>query len=385
VLILVGGALANKPGNGGAAWTRLSWILGFRKLGFDVLFVEQIASARCTDAWGRPAPVDRSANLEYFRTVTSEFGLSAAAALIVDEGRQIHGIDRRELLARAEAADLLINISGHLTWPAIRRRCRRQAFIDLDPGFTQIWQSSGSGGARLEGHDVYFTVGENVGTSSCSIPACGIDWRPIRQPVLLDEWPVSTDGDPCRFTTVASWRGAFGQVAHDGVSFGVKAHEFRRFTELPALAGRTFEIALDIHPADEPDRTRLVDRGWRVVDPRMLAHDPGAFRRYVQGSGAEWSAAQGVYVHTRSGWFSDRTVRYLASGKPVLVQDTGCRRYPIGEGLLTFSSVEEARDGAARIGRDYQAHCRAARAIAEEWFSSDRVLAELIDQTGVAA
>jgi hypothetical protein len=261
---------------------------------------------------------------------------------------------------------------------------RRKAFVDLDPGFTQIWHTSGSKAARLDGHDVYFTVGENIGTGSCSIPTAGIEWRPVRQPVLLDEWPVCDEGDPERFTTVSSWRGPYGRVEQNGVSFGVKAHEFRRFIDLPERAAQKFEIALDIHPADERDRAGLVDRGWTVVDPKMAAPDPWTFRRYVQTSGAECSAAQGVYVQTRSGWVSDRTVRYLASGKPALVQDTGSTRYPVGEGLLTFSTLDEARAGAARISRDYDAHRQAARAIAEEWFDSDKVLSEFIDQTGIA-
>src|SRR5437870_5484110 len=155
--------------------------------------------------------------------------------------------------------------------------------------------------------------------------------------------------------------------------------------ELPKRGEQTFEIALDIHPADGRDLDLLRRHGWVTVDPKVVAPDPPAFRQYVQTSVVEFSVAQGIYVATDSGWFSDRTIRYLASGKPALVQDTGfSRNYPVGEGLVAFSTLDEAVAGAASIARDYEKHSRAARAIAEEYFDSDKVLYELIEQVGIA-
>jgi hypothetical protein len=146
-----------------------------------------------------------------------------------------------------------------------------------------------------------------------------------------------------------------------------------------------FELALDIHPAEQRDLSLLRQYGWRIVDPKVSASDPLSFRRYVQGSGAEFSVAQGIYVETNSGWFSDRTTRYLASGKPALVQDTGfSRNIPVGEGLLAFRTLDEAVAGAERIARDYENHCRAARALAEEYFDSDKVLSKLVEEIGIA-
>ena len=163
-------------------------------------------------------------------------------------------------------------------------------------------------------------------------------------------------------------------------------HEFRKFLDLPRLAPGTFEIALDIHPGDSADRERLFDHGWQLVDPRAASGDPHAFRRYVQSSGAEFSVAQGVYVDTHSGWFSDRTVRYLASGRPVLVQDTGFgRTLPVGRGLVPFSTPEDAVAGAASIVRDYSAHAAAARNVAEHYFAAGTVLARFTEDCGVIA
>jgi hypothetical protein len=296
------------------------------------------------------------------------------------------GLSVKELIDVAEGADLLVNISGHLTLDALKPRFRARAFIDLDPGYTQFWHAQGLAEERLRDHHAYFTVGENIGRPGCGVPTNGIAWRPIRQPVVLDEWPVRTHED-MRFTTVASWRGPYGRVTtDDGRTLGLKAHEFRKFVTLPMMTGHDFEIALDVDPADRQDIDALRHHDWRVVDPQSVAGDPFAFRRYIQESAAECSVAQGIYVETRTGWFSDRTVRYLASGKPALVQDTGfAGTYPAGRGLVAFRTVDEAARGADLIMRDYEAHARAARAIAEHWFDSDRVLTDLLRRMGVTA
>jgi hypothetical protein len=196
--------------------------------------------------------------------------------------------------------------------------------------------------------------------------------------VVLDDWPVANVGFS-GFTTVASWRGAYGRVEHQGTTYGLKAHEFRKLVELPEQVELPFEIALDISDADAGDRQLLQRHGWRLVDPRAAAGTPESFRDYVRGSGAEFSVAQGIYVETCSGWFSDRTTRYLAAGRPALIQDTGfTRTIPAGEGLVPFSTLPQAVAGAKRIAADYAVHCAAARSVAEELFDSDRVLADLL-------
>jgi len=404
-VLLLSGALANKPFNGGNAWSRLSWILGFKRLGFDVCFVEQINRNCCVDANGMIADFTNSVNVAYFKAVMVQFGLERSSALICEDG-QAWGIPLEELTARARRTDLLFNLSGHLTLSELKSTPACKVYYDDDPGFTQFWHAAGSSGARLEGHDYYFTLGANIGAADCPIPTNGIAWRHTRPPVVLEDWPdrasskfgvqslklevgSSTFGKGAdkpfdRFTTVASWRGAYGPVQYNGKTYGVKAHEFRKFFEMPRRSGHPFEIALHIHPADQKDLEALRTHGWSIVDPKEMSGTTDEFRRYVQNSGAEFSVAQGIYVDTNSGWFSDRTVRYLASGRPALVQETGFSKHiPTGEGLIAFRTVDEAIEGAHRIVRDYEHHCRAARRVAEECFDADRVIQRLLDEIGL--
>jgi len=360
-LAIVAGALAAKLGNAGHAWSRVSFVLGLRRLGFDVIYVEDLPRA------GAP---ERS----YFARVCGQFRIEGF--LLSDERSD-------ELARRAEGAALLLNIGGHLASGAIKGAARRRVYLDDDPGYTHFWHQAGMLDGRLDDHDLYLTFATNIGRQDCSLPTGGIDWRPILPPVVLDEWPVVTTSMD-RFTTVASWRGGYGRVDASGRLYGQKAHEFRRFIDLPQRSNESFEIALEIADADALDADLLSQKGWRLVDPRAVVSTPDDFRRYVQGSGAEFSAAQGIYVETRTGWFSDRTTRYLASGKPALVQSTGLsRELQVGDGLITFTTVDEAVAGAKAIVRDYDLHGRAARAFAERHLNSDKVLGQLLEQVGL--
>jgi hypothetical protein len=382
---IVSGALATRYLNGGGAWTRLNWALGLKKLGFQVWFIEQIGRGSCVDATGAVTAFEKCVNVPYFEEVCKQFGLWGSAALVYENGEQTHGLSYAELVEVAQAAALLVNLSGHLTLEPLKGRRCHKVYLDGDPGFTQFWHAAGNPGPRLAGHDFYFTVGGNVGTPGCPIPTGDIPWRRTSPPVVLGHWPVSAASDRGRFTTVASWRGPYGPVQYGGQTYGLKVHEFRKVVELPERVRQTFEIALNIHPADEKDRDLLRRHGWKIVDPKVAVPEPGAYRRYVQTSGAEFSVAQGVYVQTGSGWFSDRTVCYLASGKPALVQDTGfSRHYPVGEGLVPFQTLEQAVEGAERILCDYDRHCQAARVLAEAYFDSDKVLGRVLEEVGVA-
>lgn len=369
---IVAGALANKPRNGGEAWVRLSWVLGLRRLGFEVHLVERLHR---DDEVGR----------RYFEAVVSRFGLGRTATLLDGRGGALYGASEAELAAVAEDAEVLFNISGHLERGMIRAAARRRVYVDLDPCFTQTWHADPDLGFEVSGHSHYVTVGLNVGAAGCPIPSGGLDWIPTLPPVVLEEWPATPPpGGPLRFTTVATWRSPYGSLRIDGRSAGLKHHEFRRLIALPEMVPEAkFELALEIHPGDRVDLEALREHGWRIVSPLEVAASPEDFRAYLQRSGAEFSVAQGVYVESASGWFSDRSAHYLAAGRPALVQDTGIgNRLPRGEGLLTFSDPEGAAQGARQIAAAPALHAQAARQIAVEHLDSDRVLGGLLERIG---
>jgi hypothetical protein len=383
--IVVAGALANRRLNGGGAWVRLSWLRGLKKLGFRVYFIEQIAPETCVNAAGVCTSFEDCDNRRFFAEVVAAFELSDCAALIYNEGQEVHGASFHDLLDVCRSAAALINISGHLALDPLLTSIARRVYIDIDPGFTQFWHADGIRGARLEGHTDFYTIGENIGHPDCPIPTNGLPWRPIRQPIVLEDWPLGAGNSARPFTTIASWRGPFGPISFAGRSLGLKVHEFRKFLPLPALTGDDFEIALRIDPGDSADRKRLLENRWRLVDPAVVARGPIEFRNYVLNSAAEISVAQGVYVETRSGWFSDRSVRYLAAGRPVLVQDTGLgRSLPVGEGLVVFSTLDEAVAGVRSIRDNYDRHSAAARRLAETKFDSNIVLGRLMDELGIS-
>jgi len=375
--IVIAGSLAQKPGRGGHTWVLLQYVLGFRKLGWTVLFLDRLEPDMCIGETGARVPIERSWNIRYFREVMRRFGLEGNYGLLCGGTRTI-GLSRARIVERVSASAALINVMGFCTDDEILAAAPKRVFLDIDPGFGQMWQALGQH-ETFRGHDAYVTIAENVGRPKCTIPTCGLAWITTRQPIVVDQWPV--DGAPradAPITTVASWRGAYAPVAHEGTTYGLRAHEFRKFAPLPRLTTRRFELALDIHPADVKDIGLLCSNGWSLVEPRRVAGDPWRYRDYIRRSAAEVMIAKGMYVQTCSGWFSDRSICYLASGRPVLAQDTGLRDVlPSGTGLLTFTTVEEAAEAARAIGRDSVQHAMAARRLAEEYFDSSKVLGAL--------
>jgi glycosyltransferase involved in cell wall biosynthesis len=182
-------------------------------------------------------------------------------------------------------------------------------------------------------------------------------------------------------TSVVSWRGAYGPVSYQGKTYELRAREFRKFAALPACSTGPFELALDIHSGDAQDIDLLRGHGWSLVQPRDVAGDPWCYGEYIRNSAAELMVAKNMYVETKSGWVSDRSICYLASGRPVIAQDTGVGEVlPTGEGFVTFASLEEAAEATRAVRREPQRHQRAARRLAEEYFDSSIVLRALAER-----
>lgn len=376
--VVVAGSLAQKPGYAGHTWALAQYAIGFRDLGFDVLFLDRIESALCVDNAGRPCQPRESVNARYVVEAMREFGLSDRFSLIVDDGREWIGVGRRQAVEHVRDSVFLLNIMGFLKSEELLGAARCRVFLDIDPGFGQMWRALGLSDV-FAGHDVHVTIGERIGEPDCEIPTGDLTWITTPPPVVLDRWPV-VEARSRRFTTVASWRGAYGPVEYKGKTYGLRVHEFRKFVDLPRRSGQHFELALDIHPGERPDLERLVAGGWQLVDPARVAPDFLSYREYIQGSGAEFMVAKNMYVETRCGWMSDRSLCYLASGRPVLAQDTGWTAlYPSEAGLVPFTTLDEAAAAARDVVANHGRHARAARAVAEEVFDSRKVLTRLAE------
>jgi hypothetical protein len=368
--VVVSAALAQRPGAGGHIWFALQYLLGFRALGWEVTLVDRLDP-------GMPG-----GGLAYLAEEMERFGLGGEWSVLLPEG-QSAGLGRAEVERRLASCDFLLNVMGYLDEEELLALPPLRVFLDVDPGFGQMWRELDLADPFVA-HDRFVTVGLEVGGVGCEVPDCGLDWLPTLPPVVLARWPAVSGGDA--FTSVATWRGPYGPVEFAGHTYGLRVHEFRRFLSLPERAKGSFELALAIDPADTADLERLRQAGWALLDPAAIAADPVSYRSFIQASGAEFTVAKAMYVDSRSGWFSDRSACYLASGKPVVAQETGFTRHlPTGEGLIAFSSLEEAVAAVEAVRDDPRRHARAAREIAEEHFDAGRVLGRLVEELGAVA
>jgi hypothetical protein len=266
------------------------------------------------------------------------------------------------------------------TWLDELRECPKRIFVDIDPGITQFKMPpsptpSCPGYASPYDFHFHFTCGQRIGKPDCPIPTRSLRWRPCRPPLALDLISPLFTPDAKRFTTVMNWA-AYAVVEYHGVSYGQKNVELLKFLDLPRRVGDVFEIALG---GPNAPAQKLRDAGWTVSEALAATSTVDAYLDYIGRSRGEFSVAKEVYVQTRSGWFSDRTVAYLASGKPAIVQDTGfTETLPCGEGLFSFQTADDVVNAIEQIQSNYERHCRAARQIALEHFDSDKVLRALL-------
>ena len=358
--VLVSGMLAGDPGQGGATWAVLQYVLGLERLGHEVRVVE-------------PVPAFRADVVAYFDDVVRALGLEGRAALLRDGTAETVGAPYASL----EGADALLAVAGMLTDERLLERIPVRIYLDLDPVFTQLWASQGVD-LRLEHYTHFATVGLSIGSADCAVPTLGRSWRRTLPPVVLDRWAVAETIRSQGFTTVGNWR-SYGPVHVDGTRYGLRAHSAR---ELAPLASRTTAAlmpALAIAEGDAADRELLARHGWELVDPARAAGTPAAYHAFVQGSRAELGIAKEGYVVARCGWFSDRSACYLASGRPVVLQETGFSAHlPTGEGLLAYASLDEAAGAIEAVEADYERHRTSARDLAVDLLDSDHVLSELL-------
>ena len=365
-----------RSGLGGQAWAGLQYLLGLRALGHEIVYLEDCGKSSWVYIWEKE---DWTHELDYpaayVRACLEPFGLGDRW-IYRDNYRSI-GMLLENFLETCSRADLLImRAVPFWNWRKEYELPRRRAFIDVDPGFTQIAIANGDAGlaegiARAERR---FTYSQRFGAADCAIPGDGGPWLITRPPIFLSEWPKS-ETTATHFTSVMRWQG-FKEVVYRGVSYGQRDKEFPRYFDLPKRTSQKFRIAqMGIKPEE------LTRHGWEVAPGEAVSRTPQSYREFIQHSRGEFSVPKNGYVAMRGGWFSDRSVCYLASGRPVIIEDTGLADWlPVGEGLLTFNDPDSALNCIERVNADYESQQRTARKLAEEQFATEKVLPALLEE-----
>jgi hypothetical protein len=378
MIVIVGAVISLPPFSPGMAWNWLQFVLGLQRLGHTVYFVEEIEPEWCVDRRGRESAYATSLNRALFQTTMSRFGLMNRACQLYDGGRDTTGLTLSTLMAVARKADLLVNMSGHVKAETLLSKVRRRVYVDQDPVYTQLWATEYGQDAGLAHHDLFFSVGLNIGTRHTTVPDAGRSWHPLLPARVLELAPFRRDGASEHFTTLASLSG-YGDVRYRGRWYRSKYTEFARFAELPRRTGRPFEVVLKRYRWDDPVVRALEGNGWLVSGGDRI-RDVAGYRRFIARSRAEIGIAKHAYVRGRSGWFSDRSADYLAAGKPVVAQSTGFERWlPTGRGLLSFGNLDQAVAAIEAVDRDYEEHCRAAREFAVEFLDYRKVLPPMLE------
>lgn len=389
--IVVGGFLGLLPA-GGVTWDYVQYPVGFANLGCDVYYVED------TRLWpvfqgNAQGEVSCSANVAHLASVMEAFGLPGRWAYRDEVSGDCFGMSENQVREICRTADIFVNISCSTAMRDEYRAIPVRALIDSDPMFTQIQyvtQAAFTGGEpgmreMVHAHTHHFTFGENVGATDCRVPTCGINWLPTRQPVCLWLWPevpLPSRPEPA-FTTVMNWT-AGRKLEYNGETWGQKDVEWQKVMSLPgALPDANLAMAVG-QTTGQPFPTGLAEaHGWRVLDPEVYAPEWRSYRTFIQESLAEFSVAKETYVKARTGWFSCRSACYLASGRPVILQDTGwTKTLHCDAGLLAFEDLDSAVDALTEVKADPERHSRAARAVAESYFDSREVLRLMLAQMG---
>jgi hypothetical protein len=383
---VVTGMIATYP-VGGVVWDYGQYALGLEEMGLEVYYLEDTGGPTYDPRVGYYGE-DPSYGQAFLPEALATLSPTLAPRWhFRDLNGRTFGIAPEEFEEIVGGADLFLNVSGSCLLRDAYMTARNKTLIDTDPGWNHFvnypkwdrnpgWQ--GTHGYRA--HDHFFTYAERIGEADCLLPTLGIRWIPTRPPVVLERWGPEPPGS--QWTTVMTWNNFRKPVEFDGVTYGTKEREFGKVEELPRHTSASLEVAVG---GADPPRERWIRHGWSVVESESISQTAGSYRGYIQKSRGEFSVAKNLYVATGSGWFSCRSVCYLAAGRPVVVQDTGYSRViPTGEGLFAFSDLDGAVGALRAVESDYDRHQRAAQEIAAEYFGARVVLGRMLRQIGLA-
>lgn len=372
----------------GVAWQVLHYLEGFRRLGYSVYYVED------TGCWS----YDPEQN-----TITDDcrYAINHIARLMAwcglpdrwvyraaGQGDRTFGLSESQLSDLLKEADVLINLTGSTWLHDAYLRVPIRVYLETDPVRSQIEVAQGRECTieLLSAHTHHFTYGENLGAPDCGVPIVRFEYRPTRQPIVLDWWISGAinnlPSDRDAFTTIATWRQSGSDIEWNGEVYTWSKHlEFLKFIDLPRRTGQALELALALKDEDADVIQLLRSHGWRTVDAIALSKDILSYRDYIVGSRGEFTVAKDQYTRLRSGWFSDRSACYLGAGRPVITQETGFGKIlPTGKGLFAFTTMEDILTALDAIRSDYEGNSRVAREIAVEYFAAEKVISTLMER-----
>ena len=377
--IIITGLVGQYP-FGGVIWDYIQYLLGFRSLGHQVLYLED-SGAWPYDPVAGTITDDCSFALQSLHKIFTDFDLSESWVYRNGADGKFHGAGEKVAREWLRHGDLLVNVSSAGWLRDYDLRVGHRMFIDGDPMFCQIGLLDGSNplyAGRLRDHDSHFTFGLSVGQPGCLVPVDGITWRPTVQPVAIDQWPVSPVSADAPWTTVMNWA-SYKPKVWEGRTYGQKNLEFNRFRDLPSKTNVPLRLAMGLGVDGQRPAQELRQLGWDLVEPQEVVPDHSAYRSFLTNSRGEWSVAKHGYVEGRTGWFSCRTACYLAAGRPAVVQETGWSRHlPSNGGVIPFTTLEEAVEGLAEVERNYSKHSKAAREVSLEFFDAKKVCQDLL-------
>ena len=378
--IVLGSYMVRYPLGGMMSWV-LQYLVGFQRLGHDVYFVEKSGwSNSCYDPVRNVMSDDCTYGIRTVNDLLSRFGLQGKWCFVDAAGRY-HGLARDRIEAVFKSADLFVDMGAHGAWLAEAADTSLRVLVDGEPGFTQMkMENRLVAGEELPHYDLYYTTGRNIGTEKSTGPTAGKQWHHLFHPVAVPMFShqPSKGGDP--FTTVMNWQ-SYEAVEYRGRTYGHKDVEFTKFLDLPRLTTTLLEIAVS---GKQIPAQSLIEAGWRIRDAHAVTISFDSYSEYIRASAGEFSVCKSGFVATNIGWFSDRSAAYLASGRPVVLQDTGFSAHlPCGNGLFAVRSVDEAAAAINMISSDYERHSRWARELAAEHLDTPKVLGRFLRELGI--
>lgn len=363
----------------GMTWHHIQYLIGLNDLGHDVYFYEDSGDSHycCYNPQTGNNNEDPTYGLDYFKNLFLRLELNNIWCYHDNHQNNYFGNFRKNFLDEFSDFDILINLSASNPIREWMLKIPNRVLIDTDPVFTQIRNIQNTARKDLTTkHNVHFTFGENINLPNCKIPDDGFNWRATRQPIVLRLWQNSTMAHNQKFTSILQWK-SYNSMQYEGVKYGVKSESFHPYMGLPKDTDQNLELALG---GPDAPRVELRKNNWEITNPLDISSDPWNYMEYINNSKAEFSVAKEAYVKSYSGWFSERSACYLASGRPVLTQDTGFTEIiETGSGLLSFGSPIEALFGIDEINSNYRKHCKKAKEIAREHFNAKSILKSLIE------